>query len=123
MRLDREVALNGAANPPSLAACEERMMDLRRLSIELSEEMAEIVDARIASGRNASETEVIQEAMELLAEQDREQEDPELEAWLRGEVVPAYEKWKSGGEKGLTADEVRASLARRRSARHSDAAE
>jgi Arc/MetJ-type ribon-helix-helix transcriptional regulator len=85
--------------------------------------LAEIVDARIASGRNASESEVIREALELLAEQDAPLEDPELEAWLRGQVVPAYEKWKSGGEKGLSADEVRASLAHRRSERRSDAAE
>lgn len=94
------------------------------MSIELPEEMAGIVDARVASGRNASESEVIEEALGLLAEQDAPPEawgvsrkDPELEAWLRNEVVPAYDNWKSGGEKGLTADEVRASLARRRGSR------
>lgn len=122
--------MNELGKQPKLAGPEDRTMDARRLSIELPEELAKIVDALVASGRYADASEVVQEALELftaqdrpLEDRDREQEDPELEAWLRGEVVPAYEKWKSGGEKGLTADEVRASLARRRSARQSDAAE
>jgi Arc/MetJ-type ribon-helix-helix transcriptional regulator len=105
-------------------------MDPGRLSIELFEEVAAIMRTRITSGRNASESEVIQEALELPAEQDasleeghRQDDHPKLEAWLRDEVVPAYEEWKASGEKGMTANEVRASLARRRSARRPAAAE
>jgi Arc/MetJ-type ribon-helix-helix transcriptional regulator len=82
------------------------------------------------SGRYADASEVIQEALKLFTGQDAPLEDwdverdhPELKAWLRHEVVPAYEEWKASGEKGMTADEVRASLARRRSARRPAAAE
>lgn len=68
-------------------------------------------------------SEVVATGLAMLADRDREAEDPELDSWLRREVVPAYEEWKASGERGFTADEVRASLARRRAARHSDAAE
>jgi antitoxin ParD1/3/4 len=95
----------------------------RRLEVELPEALAESVRARVATGEFADASEVVAAGLALLEDRDREEDDPELEAWLRDQVVPVYEKWKSGGEKGLTADEVRASLARRRSARHSDAAE
>lgn len=43
-------------------------MNARHLSIELPEELAGIVDAQVASGRNVSASEVIEEALELLAE-------------------------------------------------------
>jgi antitoxin ParD1/3/4 len=95
----------------------------RKLEIELPETLADGVRARVESGEFADESEVVATGLALLEDRDRREEDPELEAWLHGEVVPAYREWKSGGEKGLTADDVRASLARRRSARHSDAAE
>jgi Arc/MetJ-type ribon-helix-helix transcriptional regulator len=95
----------------------------RRLEVELPDALADSVRARVESGEFADESEVVATGLAMLEDRDREEDDPELEAWLRREVVPAYEEWKSGGQKGLTADEVRASLARRRSARHSDAAE
>jgi Arc/MetJ-type ribon-helix-helix transcriptional regulator len=95
----------------------------RKLEIELPETLAEGVRARVESGEFADESEVVATGLALLEDRDGEEEDPELEAWLRGEVVPAYREWKSSGEKGLTADDVRASLARRRSARRPDAAE
>jgi antitoxin ParD1/3/4 len=96
----------------------------RRIEIELPEEMAEAVRARVASGEFASESEVVATGLALLDDRDAGEDDPELDAWLRGEVVPAYEEWKAGGKKGLTADEVRASLAGRRAERRErDAAE
>lgn len=95
----------------------------RRLEVELPEGLADAVRARVQSGEFADESEVVATGLALLEDRDRDSEDPELESWLRREVVPAYEEWKASGETGLTADEVRASLARRRAARHSDAAE
>jgi antitoxin ParD1/3/4 len=95
----------------------------RKLEIELPETLADSVRARVESGEFADASEVVATGLALLEDRDRGEEDPELEAWLRGEVVPAYHEWKSSGEKGLTAEDVRASLARRRNARHSDAAE
>lgn len=80
-------------------------MDARRLSIELPTELAGIVDARIASGRNASESEVIQEALELLAEQDAP-----LEEWEERELAASYDEWKANPTGGLTIEEVRRHL-------------
>ncbi|MGZ8284508.1 MAG: ribbon-helix-helix domain-containing protein [Allosphingosinicella sp.] len=79
------------------------------MSIELPEEMAELVDARIASGRNASESEVIQEALELLVEQDAPLED-----WEERELAAAYDEWKANPTGGFTIDEVRQHLDERR---------
>lgn len=91
-------------------------MGPRRLSIELPEEAAEIIDARLAAGRNASESEVVQEALELLAEQDAP-----LEEWLRTEMVEAYDEWKANPEGGLTIDEVRDHLRKAREERQARA--
>lgn len=95
----------------------EPMEATRRMEIELPQELAESVSAQVASGRFASESEAVASALMLLRDQEAEEDDPELEAWLRGVVVPRYEEWKADGGKGLTVDEVRASLARRRAAR------
>lgn len=93
------------------------MDSTRRLEVELPEALADSVRARVEAGEFADASEVVATGLALLEDRDREESDPELEAWLRNEVVPAYDNWKSGGEKDLTADEVRASLARRRGSR------
>jgi Arc/MetJ-type ribon-helix-helix transcriptional regulator len=94
-----------AHNQPKLAGCEDPAMDSRRLSIELPEEAAKVVDARIASGRNASESEVIQEALELMAEQDEPLED-----WEEQEMAAGYDAWKANPTAVYTVEEVRAHL-------------
>jgi Arc/MetJ-type ribon-helix-helix transcriptional regulator len=77
-------------------------MDSRRLSIELPEELADLVDARVAQGRNASASEVIEEALELLAAQD-----VSLQEWEERELVAAYDEWKADPTGGFTIQEVR----------------
>ncbi|HYW17630.1 MAG TPA: type II toxin-antitoxin system ParD family antitoxin [Allosphingosinicella sp.] len=95
----------------------------RRLEVELPEALADAVRARVESGEFADESEVVATGLALLADRDRDGDDPELESWLHREVVPAYQEWKASGEEGLTAEEVRASLAFRRGERKLDAAE
>lgn len=96
----------------------------RRLEIELPEDLADVIADQVRSGRFASESEVVGAALTLLFEQDDEEKDPAIEAWLRETVVPRYEKWKASGEKGKSVDEVRASLEQRRVERElRDAAE
>lgn len=107
-----EGALNAAGNQPSIAAPEDWLMNARRLSIELPEELAEVVDARIASGRNASESEVIEEALELLAEQDAPLED-----WEEKELAAAYDEWKANPTGGIPVEEVSARLEEERALR------
>lgn len=84
----------------------------RRLSIELPEELAGIVDARVASGRNASESEVIREALELLAEQDWPLED-----WEERELAAAYDEWKANPTGAIPIEEVSARLEEERALR------
>jgi putative addiction module CopG family antidote len=107
--LDREGALNHAGNQPSLAASEEGVMDSRRLSIELSKEMAEIVEALVKSGSYADASEVIQEALELFT-----REDEPLEEWQERELAAAYDEWKANPTAVYTVEEVRAHLEERR---------
>lgn len=89
------------------------MMDvMRRLSIELPEELAEIVDALVASGSYADSSEVIQEALELFT---REHEP--LEDWVRTEMVAAYDEWKANPTGGIPLEEVSARLKEERALR------
>ena len=106
------VALNGGGEGLSLPAEEDGLMGARRLSIELSEELAEIVDALVVSGSYADASEVIQEALELFTRQDEPLED-----WVRTEMVAAYDEWKANPSGGLTVDEVREHLRKAREER------
>lgn len=59
------------------------MRTTRSLSITLPIEMAEMVEAKVASGEYASESEVIRDSLRTLMAGDAE-----IEAWLAEEVAP-----------------------------------
>lgn len=82
------------------------MADRHQLSVTLPDDLAEQVRARVASGHYASESDVVAEALRTL--EDREQT---LEQRLRTEVVAAYDAMAADPSRGLSLDEVRASLA------------
>jgi antitoxin ParD1/3/4 len=84
----------------------------RRLEIELPEEVAAAVQARVESGEFASESEVVIAGLERLAERERAEE-----AWLRTTITARAEALNEGLVKTKTADEVRASLGSRRDRR------
>lgn len=84
----------------------------RRLSIELSEELAAIVDALVESGRYADASEVIQEALELFT-----REDEPLEEWEERELAAAYDEWKANPTGGILIEEVSARLEEERALR------
>jgi len=90
----------------------------KRLDIELPEELAEAVDARVASGRFANASEVVREGLRLLAEEEAFETDPALEQWLRTEIVARYDAVKAGRDTGLTIDQVKANLAEARRRRN-----
>ena len=73
--------------------------------VELPEDLAEAVRARVESGAYASVSEVIQEGLRLLAEQ----EEP-LEDWVRAELAAGYDAWKADPSKVYTIEEVRERL-------------
>lgn len=85
----------------------------RRLEIELPEELADAVRAQVESGRFASESEAVAAALTLLGEQDEE----ELEDWVREEITAAYDEWKANPSEVYTVEEVRAHLDQRRKSR------
>ncbi len=81
------------------------MRTTKQMSVTLPLEMADMVRARVESGEYASESEVIREGLRALAARDRA-----VEAWLRDEVVPAYDRLAADPSRALTPDEARARL-------------
>ncbi len=55
----------------------------RSITVSIPEEMAELVEKKVASGEFADESEVIAEGLRYLADHDAG-----IESWLRDEVVP-----------------------------------
>ncbi len=82
------------------------MADLQSFTIELTPDLADRLRRKVASGRYASESEAVSDA--LLSLEDRDQP---LEDWLLDEVGPAYDAWKADPSSGLSPDDVRASIA------------
>ncbi|MFL6856320.1 MAG: type II toxin-antitoxin system ParD family antitoxin [Allosphingosinicella sp.] len=82
------------------------MADRHQLSVTLPDDLAAQVRAKVVSGEYGSESDVIAEALRTL--QDREQS---VEQWLRTEVAAAYDALAADPSRGLSLEEVRASLA------------
>ena len=56
---------------------------MRSLTVTLPDDLVQAIEAKVAAGEYASESEVVQDGLASLLEFDQE-----LEAWLRDEVVP-----------------------------------
>ena len=82
------------------------MRATKQFSITLTNEMAELVRAKVESGEYATESEVIRDGLRAL--QSREHA---LEGWLREQVAPAYDAMKADPSRAVSATRVRASLA------------
>ncbi len=78
----------------------------QQFSITLPLEMADAVKAKVAAGEYATESEVIRDGLRVLLACDRM-----VEAWLREQVVPAYDAIKADPSRGASVDDVRARLA------------
>ncbi|KWK77704.1 type II toxin-antitoxin system ParD family antitoxin [Burkholderia ubonensis] len=85
------------------------MRTTQQMSITLPNEMADNVRQRVASGAYATESEVIRDALRALAARDCA-----IDAWLRETVVPAADALDAEPSRALSAADVRASLAKRR---------
>lgn len=84
------------------------MRTTRQLSVTLPNDMAAQVRARVASGEYASESEVIREGLRALQARDRA-----VEAWLRNDVVPAYDAYRADPSRGVSLEDVRSELSER----------
>ncbi|KND58562.1 KluA regulatory protein [Candidatus Burkholderia verschuerenii] len=85
------------------------MRTTQQMSITLPNEMADLVRAKVASGEYASESEVIRDGLRSLAARDRA-----VESWLMHQVLPAADALEADPRRGLSVEEVRAQLRRRR---------
>lgn len=84
------------------------MRTTQQFSVTLTNEMAALVRARVASGEYASESEVIREGLRALGARERALED-----WLRQQAAPAYDAYRADPSRGLSLEDVRASLGKR----------
>jgi antitoxin ParD1/3/4 len=73
----------------------------RRLEIELPEELADAVRAKVESGEFGSESEVVRAALDLLDEQGAEPQ-PDIDAQL----AAGYDAWKANPTAVYTLEEV-----------------
>lgn len=81
------------------------MRTTQQFSVTLPNEMAALVRAKVASGEYASESEVIREGLRALSARERALED-----WLRQQAAPAYDAYRADPSRGLSLEDVRASL-------------
>jgi antitoxin ParD1/3/4 len=82
------------------------MRTTQQMSITLPIDMADVVKAKVKTGEYASESEVIRDGLRALLARDRA-----VENWLEHQVGFAYDALKSNPTRGVTASQVRASLA------------
>jgi antitoxin ParD1/3/4 len=81
------------------------MPSLRKRTISLPDAETGYIDSLVASGAYASESEVVRAGLDAL--RDRE---AEIEEWLREEVLPVVKAMEADPSRGVSADEVEASL-------------
>jgi antitoxin ParD1/3/4 len=77
------------------------MRTTQSLSITLPLDMARMVEAKVASGEYATESDVIREGLLALADRDAA-----IETWLRDEVLPTLEAVKADPSRMLSAEEA-----------------
>lgn len=78
------------------------MRTTQQLSITLTNEMAEMVRSRVASGNYASESEVIREGLRALSDRDKA-----IESWLTSTAAPALDALRNNPESGRSSQQVR----------------
>ena len=89
------------------------MRTTQQMSITLPTELAELVKGKVASGEYASDSEVVRDGLRALLARDRA-----VEAWLRNEIVPEYDRMMAeelaGKRDEQSTDEVRAAIGLKR---------
>lgn len=81
------------------------MSTTQRMNITLTDEMAQIVRAKVESGEYANESDVIRDGLRSLQLRERS-----LESWLQEQIAPAYDAIKADPSRAVSANSVRASL-------------
>lgn len=87
------------------------------VTLVVPSEVAAAVKARVDSGEYANQGDVVRNGLRLLTEEDTLLNDPEVEQWLREVAVPIAEATLADPSRSISADQVRAHFAARRTAR------
>ncbi|NDZ14419.1 type II toxin-antitoxin system ParD family antitoxin [Variovorax sp. WS11] len=82
------------------------MRTTQQLSITLPNELADVVKAKVRTGKCATESEVTRDGPRVLLARDRA-----VESWLHSQAGPAYDALKADPSRAVPADRVRARLA------------
>lgn len=77
------------------------MRTTQQFSVTLTNEMAEMVRARVASGAYASESEVIREGLRALNERDKV-----VEEWLANTAAPALDALRKDSTRGRSKKQI-----------------
>ena len=85
------------------------MVNIRKLTISLSDEQAKFIDKLVNSGQYASASAVISDGLRAL-----QVRDAAMDRWLGQEVVSAYLELKTDPSKGFTVEQALAEISRRR---------
>jgi antitoxin ParD1/3/4 len=81
------------------------MASTDKRTITLPADQARYVDALVASGRYASESDVVSAGLRALQEREAG-----MERWLREEVLPVYDAMQADPGRAIPASQVTASL-------------
>ncbi|QJE74632.1 type II toxin-antitoxin system ParD family antitoxin [Aerophototrophica crusticola] len=87
------------------------MAATRQINVTLPTDLADLLEQKVRSGGYASANDVVVEGVRALLEQE-----DSLERWLREEVVPGYEAYRSDPDNIIPADQVLARIKARRDA-------
>ncbi len=82
------------------------MRSTQQLSITLSNDIADVVKAKVRAGEYATVSEVIRAGLSVLLARDQA-----VESWLHNQVGAAYDALKADPSRAVTVDQVRARLA------------
>jgi antitoxin ParD1/3/4 len=88
------------------------MASSRQIVITLAPEMVELVQKKVTSGQYANESEVISDGLSFL-----EDEDKQLERWLREEVVLACREYDDDPSSAISSAELMMELSTARLAK------
>ena len=77
------------------------MSNVQKRTFSLPAEHADFIDKLVGSGAYASGSEVIRAGLRALQERDAA-----VERWLKEEAATAFDDWKTGKTKTMTAEEA-----------------
>ncbi|CAN5237586.1 hypothetical protein BH10PSE1_BH10PSE1_26500 [soil metagenome] len=98
------------------------MAAMRKITIEVPEALALRLDAQVEEAGYESENALVVESLEIHLDHSRyDGSDPEVERWLREQVVPTLERMDREATPGIPEDQVLGILKARRDARKSAA--